>query len=159
MVLLKKVKFGVSILLPLLAGFIGSFFTASTVSSWYQELIKPSFNPPGWIFGPVWTLLYIFMGLALYLVWQSEIENKKKKIAISVFAAQLALNVLWSVLFFGLKNPFWAFAEIVLLWVLILANLILFWKIKKSAGWLLLPYLFWVSFASVLNFSIWQLNY
>lgn len=156
---INKFKLGVSIALPLLAGLIGSFFTAPAIDSWYQYLAKPSFSPPNWIFGPVWTLLYILMGIAFYLVWQSGFENKKKKIALLIFAIQLALNSLWSILFFGLENPFWALNEIICLWIFILATLVLFWKIKKSAGWLLFPYLVWVSFAAVLNFSIWQLNY
>ncbi|MCX6813595.1 MAG: tryptophan-rich sensory protein [Candidatus Azambacteria bacterium] len=156
---INKFKLGVSILLPLLAGAVGSFFTMPAVNSWYKEIAKPPFNPPNWIFGPVWTLLYILMGIALYLVWQSGVGAKKKKIAVSVFTAQLALNILWSVIFFGLKNFNFSFVELVALWGLILINLVLFSKIKKIAGWLLLPYLFWASFAAVLNFFIWQLNY
>lgn len=156
---INKFRFGISIIVPLLAGVVGSFFTMSAVDSWYKEIIKPSFSPPDWIFGPVWTLLYILMGIGLYLVWQSDIGKKKKEIAIIFFAIQLALNSLWSILFFGLRNLESSLIEIFVLWLAILINLILFGKIRKSAGWLLLPYLLWVSFAAVLNFSIWQLNY
>ncbi len=156
---MNKFRLGISIILPLLAGLIGSFFVMPVIDLWYKELAKPSFNPPDWIFGPVWTFLYILMGIALYFVWQSDTEKKKKKIAITFFAIQLGLNSLWSILFFGLRRPEAALIEIFILWLAILINLILFRKIKKFAGWLLLPYIIWVSFAAVLNFSIWQLNY
>ena len=156
---MNKFRLAISISLPLLAGFIGSFFTMPAIEVWYKELTMPSFSPPDWIFGPVWSILYILMGIALYFVWQSDAEKKKKKIAITFFAIQLGLNSLWSILFFGLKRPEVSLLEIFFLWLAILINLILFRRIKKSAGWLLLPYLLWVSFAAVLNFSIWQLNY
>lgn len=159
MAYINKFKFGVSIALPLFAGAIGSFFTMPAIDSWYKEIIRPSFNPPDWVFGPVWALLYILMGVAFYLIWQSDIEKKKKEIAIIFFVIQLALNSLWSILFFGLRNLESSLIEIFVLWLAILINLILFGRIRKSAGWLLLPYLLWVSFAAVLNFSIWQLNY
>lgn len=156
---MNRFRLVISIILPLLAGLIGSFFTMPAIEIWYKELIKPSFGPPDWIFGPTWSILYILMGIALYLVWQSNVEKKKKKIAITFFAIQLVLNSLWSILFFGFKRPEISLMEIFVLWLAILINLILFRKIKKSAGWLLFPYLLWVSFAAVLNFSIWQLNY
>jgi tryptophan-rich sensory protein len=149
-------KFVISIALPFLASAIGGFFTANSVSTWYVDLAKPSFNPPSWVFGPVWTLLYLLMGIALYLVWIN--KAKEKKTAFIFFGAQLFLNALWSVLFFGLKMPLLAFMEIILLWAAILGTIIYFYKIDKNSAYLLLPYILWVSFAAVLNFFIFYLN-
>jgi tryptophan-rich sensory protein len=149
-------KLFISILVPFIASTIGSLFTASSVSTWYLTLNKPVFNPPGWIFGPVWTLLYLLMGIALYLVWIDKAKNKEK--AYWLFGIQLGLNALWSILFFGLKNPLFAFIEIILLWIAILMTIIYFYKINKKTIYLLLPYILWVSFASVLNFSLMILN-
>ncbi|MBI5530970.1 MAG: tryptophan-rich sensory protein [Candidatus Doudnabacteria bacterium] len=141
-----------------LAGGIGSIFTAPNIASWYTELVKPSFNPPSWVFGPVWTTLFLFMGIAAFLVWQKGWDRKQVKIALAVFMAQLVLNVAWSAIFFGQRNLGGAFAEIIILWLAILANIILFVKISKKAAWLLVPYILWVSFAGFLNFTIWQIN-
>lgn len=149
-------KFIVSLLIPQLAGGIGSFFTASSVGTWYLTLKKPSINPPSWVFGPVWTGIFLLMGISLYLVWTA--GNKNKKTAYIVFGVQLFLNILWSVLFFGLQSPGAAFLEICLLWIAIAANVIMFWRLSRPAGYLLLPYLFWVSFAAILNWNIWRLN-
>ena len=149
-------KLLVALIVCQLAGAIGSIFTASKIPSWYAGLVRPVFSPPNWIFGPVWTTLYLLMGFALYIVWTS--ESPKKKTALTVFGIQLFLNALWSFLFFGLQNPFFAFLEIILLWVSILLSMIFFYPIAKKAMWLLVPYILWVSFASVLNFAIWQLN-
>lgn len=154
----KQIKFIVSLILPLVAGFVGSIFTTPAINSWYTTLIKPSFNPPNWIFGPVWTFLFILMGISLYIVWTSDINKNKKRVAMVVFFGHLVLNTLWSIIFFGLNNPFFAFVEIVILWISILITAFLFFRIKKIAGILFIPYIVWVSFASVLNFSIWQLN-
>ncbi|MEW6617341.1 MAG: TspO/MBR family protein [Patescibacteria group bacterium] len=154
----KQIKFIVSLVLPLAAGFIGSFFTTPAINSWYATLIRPSFSPPNWIFGPVWTLLYILMGVSLFIVWKSDSDKNKKRVAMVVFFGHLVLNTLWSIIFFGLNNPFFAFIEIIILWLSILVTAFLFFRIKKIAGILFIPYLLWVSFASVLNFSIWQLN-
>jgi benzodiazapine receptor len=133
------------------AGIVGAFFTGPSVSSvWYASLQKPWFQPPAWIFSPVWILLYALMGIALYLVWSH-------KSAMILFFAQLFFNGLWSVLFFGLRNPFYAFLDIVILWLLILVLVFKFFKIRKLAGWLLLPYLLWVSFAGILNYYLWVL--
>lgn len=134
------------------AGLIGSIFTANSVTSWYATLNKPSFNPPSWIFAPVWTSLYLMMGVSLYLIWGV------KKASLKWFWIQLILNSLWSILFFGLKNPSIAFFEIVLLWLSIALTIKSFWRYDKTASLLLAPYLAWVSFASILNFSIWILN-
>jgi len=148
-----------SILICQAAGIIGSFFTTSSISSWYSTINKPSFNPPNWIFGPVWITLYIMMGISLFLVWQKgDLHGVSVKKALIFFGIQLALNSLWSIIFFGLHSPMAAFLEIVVLWVFILLTILEFWKISPLAGWLLVPYLFWVTFASILNFSIWRLN-
>ena len=134
------------------AGLIGSFFTINSVNTWYITLNKPFFNPPSWIFGPVWTILYLLMGISLYLAWGN------KKVSLKWFWIQLVLNSLWSILFFGLKNPPLAFLEILLLWIAICMTIKSFWKHARIASWLLVPYIVWVSFASILNVSIILLN-
>jgi len=154
----KLIKIIISILLCQGAGAIGSLFTSSAISTWYATLQKPSFNPPNWIFAPVWTILFLLMGVSLYLIWGKGLENKKVKIALLIFGVQLVLNIFWSFLFFGLQSPLYAFIEIIILWLAILLTIITFYKISKSAAYLLLPYIFWVSFASILNFSILILN-
>lgn len=132
-------------------GVVGSLFTVNAIPTWYATLNKPIFSPPNWVFGPVWTTLYILMGISLYLVWL------KKKIP-SIFWVQLILNVIWSIIFFGLKNPALAFVDVVALWVSIFLTMKAFSKINKLAGNLLIPYLVWVSFASILNLFIIFLN-
>ncbi len=140
-------------------GYFSGLVTRTSVETWFPTLVKPSFNPPAWVFAPVWTTLYIMMGIAAGLVW-NKINNSPDtvKTALIYFSIQLGLNALWSILFFGLKNPLLALIEIVLLWLMIYEAYIKFGKIDKVAGYLFLPYLFWVSFASVLNASIWWLN-
>jgi tryptophan-rich sensory protein len=138
-----------------IAGIVGSIFTAPNISTWYSTLNKPSFMPPNWLFGPVWLTLYTLMGISLYLVWESK---KEKKIAIGIFAVQLALNTLWSILFFGLKSPLYGLITIFLLWILILTTIIEFYKISKLASYLLVPYIFWVTLATALNYFVWALN-
>ncbi|MFC2093908.1 TspO/MBR family protein [Bacteroidota bacterium] len=150
-------KLIISVLIPLIIGFTGSFFTASSVDSWFTTINKPSFNPPGWIFAPVWTTLYILIGLSFYFVWRENFGMNRIKV-ISVYSMQLLFNLLWSVLFFGLKSPLLGLIDIIILLSFIIANTIIFYKISKTAGYLLIPYLLWVSFASVLNFSIFLLN-
>lgn len=140
------------------AGLIGGIFTAQSVTTWYSTLAKPPFNPPAWVFGPVWTTLYLLMGISLYLVWQIKRETKWRLAALGVFFAQLILNALWSFIFFGLRNPGWAVFEIVVLWACILVTVILIWKLSRPAALLLLPYILWVSFAAVLNVAVWRLN-
>lgn len=137
---------------------IGSVFTSSSVDVWYSSIVKPSLNPPAWVFGPVWTTLYILMGIASFLVWKKGWNRKDVKIALSIFVVQLVLNALWSIIFFGLRSPGGAFIEIIFLWLSILATIISFAKISKVAFWLLIPYIIWVSFASYLNYSIYVLN-
>ena len=153
---MKKLIF--SILICLLAGFIGSFFTTPAIPTWYATLQKPSFAPPNWVFFPVWTALFIMMGISLFLVWKNGREDKKFKTAIYLFAGQLVLNTLWSFAFFGLRSPLLGLMEIIILWIAILATILTFRKLSKTAAYLLIPYIFWVSFAAFLNFSIWRLN-
>lgn len=140
------------ILLCQAAGAIGSIFTFSAIPNWYAYLTKPFFNPPNWIFGPVWTTLYTLMGIAVYLVW------KKRKGIPFWFWVQLVLNALWSILFFGLQNPTIAFIGIVFLWLSIFLTITSFYRIHKTAAYLMIPYLLWVTFASLLNASIALLN-
>ena len=151
-------KLVISVLICLLAGFMGSFFTAPSIPTWYATLKKPSFNPPDWLFAPVWTTLFFLMGISLYLVWSKGLDKEGVKRAVFIFVIQLVLNIAWSFLFFGLKSPFFAFLEIILLWLAILITIIRFYPISKTAAFLLLPYIIWVSFASILNFFIVRLN-
>lgn len=151
-------KLAASIVICQLAGVIGSFFTSSSVSIWYAELNKPGFNPPNWVFSPVWITLFLLMGIALYIVWNKGIKSKQSKTAVTIFGVQLGLNILWSVLFFGLRSPLSAFIEIIILWAAILFTIIYFYRVSKPAGYLLIPYILWVSFAAVLNFFIYYLN-
>jgi tryptophan-rich sensory protein len=151
-------KLAAAVLVCLSAGFIGSFFTVGSIESWYLTLQKPSFNPPGWVFGPVWTILYLLMGVSAYLVWMNGLDKKEVRVALWFFSLQLVLNTLWSVIFFGAKEPFSAFVEIVFLWMAIAATISLFNRISRNAALLMVPYLAWVSFAAFLNYSIWQLN-
>lgn len=140
------------------AGIIGAFFTTRSVRTWYVDLAKPWFNPPGWVFGPAWTILYALMGVALYLVWKEDGEIKDKTPALVLFFVQLLLNAAWSFIFFGARSPFLAFIEITILWLSIVVTLFLFWRISTTAGYLLVPYLLWVTFAAILNYSIWKMN-
>ncbi|MFA5382405.1 MAG: TspO/MBR family protein [Candidatus Micrarchaeia archaeon] len=146
------------IFLCLLAGIIGSFFTASNIPTWYEGLNKPSFNPPNWLFGPVWTALYILMGISAYLIYSKGLKKKEIKFALSIFGIQLILNTLWSILFFGFKSPIFGLICILFLWVFILFTIKLFYKIDKKAAYLLIPYILWVSFATILNYFILILN-
>jgi len=148
----------VSIAISNLSGFIGAFATTSSVSTWYVELVKPFFNPPSWIFGPVWTILYTLMGIALYLIWSKGYNKKNIKSAVNLFLVHLVFNTLWSIIFFGQKNLGLAFVVITILWLMIACLIKLFYKLEKKAAYLLLPYIAWVSFASLLNLSIWWLN-
>lgn len=154
----KNYQLVFSLVLPLLAGVVGSIFTTPKISTWYQGLVKPSFNPPNYLFGPVWTVLFIMMGLALFIVWQKGISVKKVQVGIFLFCGQLVLNIFWSIIFFGLERPWFAFMEIIVLWLAIAATARQFFQINRTAGYLFLPYLLWVSFAAVLNFYIWRLN-
>jgi translocator protein len=147
-----------SILICLAAGWLGSVFTSPSIATWYAELNKPAFNPPNYLFGPVWSLLYILMGISLYLIIRNNFKDKSKRVALILFGGQLLFNIFWSFIFFYLHRPDYAFIEIVILWILILATAVESYRINKAAGYLFIPYLLWVSFASALNFAIWQLN-
>ncbi|MEQ8525824.1 TspO/MBR family protein [Gracilimonas sp.] len=151
-----KIIFG--ILICNAVGLAASTVTLPAISSWYTDLNKPFFNPPNWLFGPVWTVLYILMGIAMAGIWQVGFSNPKIKPALTFFGLQLFLNGLWSFLFFGLKSPLIAFIEINLLLVLIIVTFKKFREIKTWTGWLLAPYILWVSFAAILNLAIVALN-
>ncbi len=141
-----------------LAGFVGSVFTRPSIPGWYAGLVKPSFNPPNWIFAPVWTTLYVLMGLSAFLVYEKGLKKNEVKKALGVFAVQLVLNALWSIVFFGAHMILGAAVLIVVLWALIAASIWLFSRISKAAAYLLVPYILWVSFATVLNISLYVLN-
>jgi tryptophan-rich sensory protein len=151
-------KFVFAIIICQLAGVIGGVFTSKSVDTWYTTLQKPGLTPPGGIIGIVWICLFVLMGISLYIVWEKFPKNKKAKNALILFGVQLALNMLWSVFFFGMKSPFFALIDIVVLWLLILATIFKFYRISKISAYLLVPYILWVSFASYLNFSIWRIN-
>ena len=154
----KIIKIVLVVLVCVSVGYLSGTVTRESITTWYPTLVKPVFNPPNWIFAPVWTLLYIMMGIAAGLVWTNEYEQKIVKKALGFFAIQLGLNALWSYLFFGLHNPLLALIEIVLLWLMIFETYNQFKKIDKVSGFLMIPYLAWVSFATILNASIWWLN-
>jgi tryptophan-rich sensory protein len=151
-------KIALSIGICLLVGFLSGFATQSAVGDWYGTLTKPFLNPPNWIFGPVWTILYLLMGLSAGLVWSKGFHHKWVKTALYHFGFQLILNGLWSIVFFGFKNPLFGLLVVIALWILILLTIKWFRVVSKQAAYLLYPYLAWVSFATYLNFSIWLLN-
>lgn len=143
--------------LCLVAVWTGSLLTRPSIPVWYEGLNKPSWTPPNWVFGPVWTTLYIMMGVAAWLVWRRG-GFAAAALPLGLFLVQLLLSVCWSAIFFALRRPGLAFAEIVILWVAILATVTTFWRVKPAAGWLLVPYLLWVAYAAGLNFAIWRTN-
>lgn len=151
-------KLIIAIAVSELAGIIGSVFTISAIPNWYAGLVKPSLNPPAWVFGPVWTALYALMGITAFLVWKNGWQRKDVRMALGVFGVQLFLNAIWSIIFFGFQSPGWALVDIVLLWFAIIWMISIFYKISRPAAYLLIPYFLWVSFASYLNYSIWVLN-
>lgn len=146
-----------SLLITLAVGAIAGMATASSILNWYVYLNKPWFNPPNWIFGPVWTVLYILMGIALYLIWRLPVSAERNR-AMLLFFVQLLLNFAWSFIFFSFHQIGWALVNIICLGISIIATIYSFFLLSKKASWLLLPYIVWVSFATILNFSIWQLN-
>ncbi len=155
----KSLKIAIAVIICLAVGYGAGMATQSSISTWYPTLIKPFFNPPNWLFAPVWTILYVMMGVGAGLVWsKTEAVPVLVKKALWVFVIQLILNALWSFLFFGLQNPFLALIEIMLLWLMIFETIKVFKPIDALAGKLLIPYLLWVSFAMILNGSIWWLN-
>jgi benzodiazapine receptor len=149
--------FLLSLIIPLAVGGVSGFFTVSAIPGWYQTIQKPSWNPPNWVFGPVWTTLYVMMGVAMYLVWSRPRSNQRQR-ALYLNAVQLALNFFWSLIFFNVHAIGWALVEILLLWGMILFTMFAYDKVYKPAAWLMLPYVAWVSFATILNFTIWRLN-
>jgi len=154
----KALRLVIFVLICESAGIIGSVFTTPSIPGWYAGLAKPPFNPPNWIFGPVWITLYALMGIAAFLIFEKGIGKKEVRKALAVFAAQLVLNSLWSIVFFGAHQILGAAVLILLLWAMILATIRLFRRISGTAAGLLIPYLLWVSFATVLNISLYGLN-
>lgn len=140
------------------AGLIGSFFTISSINSWYNLLNQPSFRPPNWLFGPVWTTLYTLMGISVYWIWMKGTKKKTVRNAITLFLVHIVLNTSWSIVFFGLHNIGLALVNIVALLIMINVMMIKFYKIDRNASYILIPYILWVSFATALNYSIWMLN-
>jgi tryptophan-rich sensory protein len=147
----------IAVLIAQCAGFLGAIFTTTKIGSWYMTLVKPTWNPPGWIFGPVWTTLYALMGIASYLVWKTPVGSLRTQ-ALVLYGIQLALNALWSFAFFGMESPKLGLGVIVVLLVFIILTTARFSMLSKTAGYLMLPYILWVSFATVLNFTIVRLN-
>ena len=157
MVKFNSIKLILAVSFTLVFGGLGGIVTSGEIANWYAGLHKPSFNPPNYLFGPVWSLLYLLMGISLYLIWKEPASSAKTK-SIIIFFIQFALNFCWSFIFFKFHQTGIAFAEIILMWIFILLTIISFSKLSKTAAWLLVPYIAWVSFASLLNCSIWQLN-
>jgi translocator protein len=152
------VKLIVSLVLCEGAGGVGSLFTIPAIKTWYSGLKKPPFTPPNWLFGPVWTTLYLLMGVAVFLIWRQGLTSGAARLAYILFWGQLAVNVLWSAVFFGRRALGGGLAVIILLWLLILATMVASFRVLPAAGWLLLPYLAWVSVATYLNAGVWRLN-
>lgn len=155
--MLKIIKLIVSLAISFAAAAVGSLATFPNITTWYAALNKPFFSPPNWVFGPVWTILYTLLGISLYLVWNSRYKQTKKP-AFAIFGVQLALNALWSLVFFGLHWPWGGVIIIALLLASIVVNIKMFWPISKPAAYLLLPYAAWVSFATLLNLAVAWIN-
>ena len=151
-------KLLVSLVVCQLAGFIGAVFTTPAIGTWYATLTKPAFNPPNYLFAPVWTFLFIAMGVALFLIWVREKNDKEKKLAIILFFIQLFFNVAWSIVFFGFHSSLFAIFVIIILLVLIIKTTAKFFKLSEPAGILMIPYILWVSFAMILNIAVYFLN-
>src|SRR6476620_5805838 len=151
-------KLLISIGVPVVVGGVAGFFTTPEIDKWYKTIQKPDWQPPNWVFGPVWTLLYIMMGIALYLVWRSNAPSNKKRTAITLWIIQLVFNFFWSFIFFRQHQLDWALGEIIVLWLFILLTIFAFARINKLAAWLLVPYISWVSFASILTYTIYEMN-
>jgi tryptophan-rich sensory protein len=153
------VAFAIALAAPLVVAAIGGYATSSSVSTWYPTLNKPAWNPPAWVFGPVWTVLYLLMGVASWLVWRKRAEQEARvRRALGWYGLQLGLNMGWSLIFFGLQQIGLALVEIVALWSALLITTVKFGRIRRDAAWLLLPYLLWTTFATALNAAIWWLN-
>jgi len=148
----------IAILIAQSAGLIGSLFTTPQIATWYADLNKPDFTPPGWVFGPVWAALYTLMGIASLRIWEKRHVDESARKALALYGVHLFFNALWSILFFGLENPGLALIELVALWGMVLWLIVFFFRIDRYASYLLIPYAVWVSFAVVLNYQIWRLN-
>ena len=155
----SPLKLVIAILACEVIGFTSGLIGSAGMNVWFDNLQKPSWNPPNYLFGPVWTFLYVLMGIAFWLIWKNETPESNKRNAYTVFAMQLFLNFCWSIIFFRFQSPFFALIEILLLLAMILLTAYHFAKISKTAAYLLIPYALWVSFASVLNYTLWSLNY
>ena len=153
----NTLKLIISILFTVGLGSLGGIFTVNEIPNWYAGLQKPDFNPPNWLFGPVWTLLYTLMGISFYLVWKHPASSKRNR-AILFFIIQFILNFFWSIIFFKEHALGWALVEIIAMWIFILLTILNFGKLSPLAAWLLVPYISWVSFATLLNGAIWYLN-
>jgi translocator protein len=151
-------KLIISIVLPVAVGAIAGIATSRNIPTWYATLVKPSFAPPNYLFGPVWTTLYILMGISLYIIWNNPTKEHWKQKAFIIFGIQLVLNFLWSFIFFEIKWMGVALVEIIVMWMAIFLTILVFSRISKLAAWLLVPYIAWVSFASILNYYYWSLN-
>ncbi len=147
----------ISILIAQAAGLLGSLFTMSAISGWYDTLVKPNFTPPSYLFAPVWAILYTLMGIAAYRVWEVR-WSRGARPALILYAVQLIVNVLWSYVFFGLHNILAGLGVIILLWLFIFATMVMFYRVDTPAGWLMVPYIVWVSFATALNYALWMAN-
>ncbi len=154
----KTAKLIISILICQVAGALGYFFATGNIKNWYQFLEKPIFNPPDWIFALTWIALYTIMGISVFLIWKREQKDICAHSALKLFWIHLFFNVVWSIIFFGLHSPGGALVDIIILWILILILLVKFFRINQWASYLLVPYFFWISFVTLLNFSIWYLN-
>jgi tryptophan-rich sensory protein len=152
----QTIALAVIVLIVMLAAGLGGLFTGRSVSTWYRTLSRPDWTPPDWLFGPVWTVLYLAMAVAAWMVWRR--GTPAAAAAMAAFAVQLAFNVAWSALFFGLRSPAFAMLDIVLLWLAIAATIACFLRVSIPAGLIMLPYLAWVTFAAALNFAIWRMN-
>jgi tryptophan-rich sensory protein len=147
-----------AIVVCIVIGSLGALVTVVGPGSWYAALEKPFFTPPGWVFAPVWITLFTLMGIALFLIWESGTGRREVRIALALFGIQFVSNILWSFLFFGLRSPILGLVDIVILWVLIAATIAAFYRVRKSAAWLLIPYICWVTIALALNYGVYILN-
>ncbi|TYP77240.1 TspO/MBR family protein [Aquimarina intermedia] len=154
----KLIRISITVFICLSIGILSSIATQSGMSSWYPSLVKPAFTPPQWVFGPVWIVLYILMGIAAGMVWSRGFYHKWVKVALYHFGFQLLLNAAWSILFFGLRSPLLALLDITALFILFLFTIKWFKVVNNTAAYLLIPYAIWIAFAAILNYSIWQLN-
>ncbi len=151
-------KLAVSVLICLIAGFLGSLATTPSIPTWYASLTKPAWTPPNWLFGPIWTILYILLGVAAFIVWREGFQRKEVKIALGIFSLQLILNILWSVVFFAFRSILGAFIIILIFWIMILITIITFYRVSKPAAIILIPYITWVTIAAALNYTVYILN-